>query len=73
MAAWMTCSASLSSIFARRFPSENGAGIAIENGDEVVEDTADLEVGKVDVPVLVRLHGLLETLAFAARFPILID
>src|SRR5450759_2076683 len=41
--------------------------IAIQNAAQVVEGTAHVDVGNIDVPVLMRLGRLLEACAFARR------
>ena len=40
--------------FDAEVPVQNGPGEAVQDANEVEEDSADFEVGEVDVPVLVR-------------------
>ena len=40
----------------------------IQNAAQVIEGAAQVDVGNVDMPVLVRLQGLLETGLLARRF-----
>jgi hypothetical protein len=37
----------------------------VQNAAQVIERAAQVDVGNVDMPVLMRLQGLLETAAFA--------
>ena len=41
------------------------AAVAVEDRAEVVERAADVQVAEVDVPMVVRARGLVETFAFA--------
>src|SRR5438067_5116473 len=56
--------------FAHRFPQipiHDRTGIAIQNAAQVVEGAADVDVGNIDVPVLVWMRWLLETGTLARR------
>jgi hypothetical protein len=50
-------------------PVDDKAAVAVEDAAEEEEGPADIEVGNVDVPVLVRLQGVLEALPFAGGRP----
>ncbi len=45
-------------------PGEDGARAAIKDRAEIVEGAGDIDVGEVDVPVVVRFDGLEKTGAF---------
>ena len=45
----------------------NRMAIAVQNAAQVIEGTAYVDVGNIDVPVLMRLRRLLETGPFARR------
>src|SRR6266496_4530468 len=56
--------------FGHRFPQtpiHDRTGIAIQNAAQVVEGAADVDVGNIDVPVLVWMRWLLETGTLARR------
>ena len=46
------------------FPVNDGSAGAIEDGAQVIERAGQVEVGHIDMPVLVRQEGLLEAGAF---------
>ena len=46
------------------FPMDDGAAESIEDGAKVVESTGDIEVGEVDMPMLMGLQRLLEASTF---------
>jgi hypothetical protein len=48
-------------------PVDDGAAEPIQDRAEIVERAADVEVGDVDVPMLVGPRGLMEALALARR------
>jgi hypothetical protein len=39
-------------------PGEDGSGAAIEDRAEVIESAGDVDVGEVDVPVVMGFYGL---------------
>ena len=53
-----------------QIPVDDGTAVAVQNAAQVVERPADVDVGNVDVPVLMRLQRLLEAGAFLRRLAV---
>ncbi len=51
------------------FPVDNEPTVAIENRTQIIEGGADVEVGDVNVPMLVRPTRLLEALSLTRGLP----
>ncbi|PTY01624.1 hypothetical protein DB346_12870 [Verrucomicrobia bacterium LW23] len=41
-----------------QIPVDDGAGVAVENGGEVMEGARDVNIRDIDMPMLVRRKGL---------------
>src|SRR6516164_2630590 len=57
--------------FGHRFPQipmDDRTAVTIQKAAQVVEGAAHIDVGNIDMPMLVRLGGLLEAGSFARRF-----
>src|SRR5215467_14968895 len=57
--------------FGHRFPQipmDDRTAVAIQNAAQVVEGAAHIDVGNIDMPMLVRVWWLLEAGSFARRF-----
>ena len=57
--------------FGHRFPQipmDDRTAVAIQNAAQVVEGAAHIDVGNIDMPMLVRVGWLLEAGSFARRF-----
>src|SRR5215212_1779147 len=48
-------------------PGKNGSGAAVEDRAEIVEGAGKVNVGEVDMPVVMGLDGLNEAIAFPGR------
>ena len=52
------------------FPMDDGAAATVQHAAQVVKGAADVEVGDVDVPMLVRLQRLDKAGSFLGRSPV---
>ena len=50
-----------------QIPVDNRVALAIQNAARVVEGAAHVDVGNIDMPLLMRLVRLLEAVSFARR------
>src|SRR5215204_7585992 len=48
-------------------PGKNGSGAAVEDRAKIVEGASKVDVGEVDMPVVMGLDGLNEAIAFPGR------
>ena len=53
-----------------QIPVHDGAAVAVQHAAQVVERPADVDVGNVDMPMLVRLRRLLEARPFLRRLAV---